>query len=111
LKGSSKEDVRGDRAAGDRQSNDSILHDRTSAEMVSYVLGELVGERAEEFERRYLGDQDTFELLEAVEEDLIEEYLRGGLSADVRELFERRYMSRPENREKIEFARALLEDL
>jgi hypothetical protein len=101
LKGSSKEDVRGDRAAGDRQSNDSILHDRTSAEMVSYVLGELVGERAEEFERRYLGDQDTFEVLEAVEEDLIEEY----------ELFERRYMSRPENREKIEFARVLLEDL
>jgi hypothetical protein len=79
--------------------------------MVSYLLGELTGDKAEEFEQQYLADQDTFELLEAVEEELVEDYLRGMLSPAERLLFERRYMSRPENQEKIDFARNLLESL
>jgi hypothetical protein len=87
------------------------LDDNPKDEMVSYLLGELTGEKAEVFEQRYLADQDTFELLETVEEELIEDYLRGALSPAERVLFERRYMSRPENQEKIDFARHLLESL
>ncbi|HWX40843.1 MAG TPA: hypothetical protein VN345_06800, partial [Blastocatellia bacterium] len=87
------------------------MDDNPKDEMVSYLLGELTGDKAEEFEQQYLADQDTFELLEAVEEELIEDYLRGALSPAERVLFERRYMSRPENQEKIEFARNLLESL
>jgi hypothetical protein len=87
------------------------LDDNSKDEMVSYLLGELTGQTAEAFEQRYLADQDTFELLEAVEEELIEDYLRGALSPAERVLFERRYMSRPENQEKIDFARNLLDSL
>jgi hypothetical protein len=75
---------------------------------IRYLLGELTGSDAEAFEQRYLADQDTFELLEAVEEDLIEDYLRDGLSPGDKSLFELRYASRSENRQKIEFAKELL---
>ncbi|HYL97916.1 MAG TPA: hypothetical protein VEZ90_03095 [Blastocatellia bacterium] len=78
-------------------------------QIVNYLLGELAREEAEEFEQHYLADQDTFELLEAIEEDLIEDYLTGVLPTGTRLLFEQRYLNRPENREKIDFARRYLQ--
>ncbi|MGH9762473.1 MAG: hypothetical protein ACREDR_36515, partial [Blastocatellia bacterium] len=77
-------------------------------EIVNYLFGELADKQAEEFEQQYLADQETFELLEAIEEDLIEDYLSGTLPETDRLLFEQRYLPKPENREKIDFAKKFL---
>ena len=78
-------------------------------ETLDYLLGGLAGKEAEEFEERYLADQEAFEVLEAIEEELIEDYLRGGLSPEKTLLFERLYLAKPENREKIDFAKRLMD--
>ncbi|HKV38639.1 MAG TPA: hypothetical protein VJX67_05465 [Blastocatellia bacterium] len=87
---------------------DSFKDEEQYREVVDYLLGELKDEDAEQFEQRYLSDQDTFEYLESVEEDLIEDFLSSRLGAHDRLLFEQRYLPRPENREKIDFAKKLL---
>jgi hypothetical protein len=45
--------------------------------------------------------------LEAAEADLIDAYVRGGLSPSERRAFERRFLASPQRRTKVEFARAL----
>ena len=77
-------------------------------EAVSYLLKKLTEEEAERFEENYLSDHDAFEHLEAIEEELIEDYLRDQLPGEIRELFETQYANRPENREKIDFAKRLI---
>ena len=83
--------------------------DEEYSEVLDYLLGDLADDRAEEFERRYLSDHEAFERFEAIEEDLIEDCLRGELSPEKRPLFEQRYLDRPENREKVDFARRLID--
>lgn len=77
-------------------------------EALKYLLGELTDREAEAFEQLYLADQDRFELLQAIEEDLIEDYHHGRLSPERRLLFERAYLTRPDKRDKIDFAKSLV---
>jgi hypothetical protein len=77
------------------------------AQIVSYLLGELPDEQRTVLEERFLQDEEYRELIRAVEDDLIDEYVRGELTPRQRELFERQFASRPRRTRKVELARAL----
>ena len=72
-----------------------------------YLLGELSEEQQVEIEDRAFADKDYLASITAVENDLIDDYVRNELSAAERGRFEKRFLAAPERRKRIEFARAL----
>jgi len=72
-----------------------------------YLLGELPDEQQVEIEDRAFSDQEYLASITAVENDLIDEYVRGELSADARQRFESRFLASAERRKRVEFAKAL----
>ncbi|HKP13860.1 MAG TPA: hypothetical protein VJZ91_17190 [Blastocatellia bacterium] len=79
----------------------------SEALLVRYLLGDLPEEAQVEIEERAFQDQQTLRHIEAVESDLIDEYVRGGLAGRRRQQFEGRFFVSAERRRKVEFARAL----
>jgi hypothetical protein len=75
--------------------------------MRRYLLGELPEKEAERIEETYFDDDDLFAGLLAAEDDLIEEYLHGGLARGERQQFEMRFLSTDRGRAKIILAAAL----
>jgi len=71
-----------------------------------YLLGRLGEEsaRRREVEERLINDTDFQTELDAAEDDLIDDYLRGALSADDRKDFERYFLITGERRDKLGFA-------
>jgi len=74
-----------------------------------YLLGELPPREEEQVEERLLTDNDYIEHLEIVEEDLIDEYVRGDLPPPQLQSFEKLFLSHPERRKKIRLAKSLME--
>ena len=77
--------------------------------IIAYLLGELPEEELERFERRYLRDDDLFQELTEIEEELIDDYVSGALSADRRAAFEKNFLRSSERRDKVKFAGAITE--
>jgi hypothetical protein len=61
------------------------------------------------FEEAYLKDEGLFEQLLAIEDELIEEYLKGDLSSDRAQLFEHHYLASEHSRARVEAVRQLFE--
>lgn len=73
-----------------------------------YLLGRLEpGHRFQQVEERMLTQDDYYEELLIVEDEMIDLYLAGALSPDERESFERHFLKTPERRRKLNFARTL----
>ena len=72
-----------------------------------YLLGELPEEQQVEIEDRAFQDKDYLASITAVENDLIDEYVRHELSETDRRKFENRFLASAERRKRVEFARAL----
>ncbi|MBI3950501.1 MAG: hypothetical protein HY314_08615 [Acidobacteria bacterium] len=79
--------------------------------IVRYLLGELLEAEQIRLEERFFTDEEYFERLQAVEDDLIDDYVRGELSRRERERFEIYFLASPGRRERVEFARALMKTL
>ena len=75
--------------------------------MRAYLLGNLPPGEQEKLEEQLMSQDDTFAQLLIHEDELIDEYLSGGLSAQEREAFERYFLAAPERRQKLGFAQAL----
>lgn len=75
--------------------------------IVSYLLGELDEGDRTRLEEQFLREADYRELIRAVEDDLIDDYVRGELSPHQRDLFERQFTTLPHRARKVELARAL----
>jgi hypothetical protein len=75
--------------------------------LVKYLLGNLPETEEVQVEDRAFADANYLGALEAAEADLIDSYVRGGLSQSERRAFERRFLSSPNRWSKVEFARAL----
>ncbi len=75
---------------------------------VRYILGDLSEAERERVEEEYFVNNETWQKLGAVESDLIDSYVRGELLLDQREQFEKYFLASPKKRERVEFARALL---
>src|ERR1044072_3731373 len=72
-----------------------------------YLLGELPEEQQVEIEDRAFADKDYLASITAVENDLIDEYVRHELSESDRRNFENRFLASSERRKRVEFAKAL----
>ena len=77
--------------------------------IVRFLLGELSEEERTRTEERYFADDDLFEELQAVEAELIDTFLRGGLSGGQLKQFEAHYRASPARRQRLEVGRALIE--
>ena len=77
--------------------------------IIAYLLGELPEEELQRFERRYLKDDNLFQELNEVEDELIDDYVSGALSVERRASFEKSFLSSPERRDKVQFAGAMTE--
>src|SRR5215510_6758105 len=74
--------------------------------VVRYLLGDLPEEMLIQVEDRAFSDPDYLNLIEAVEADLIDAYVRNQLSAEERRQFESRFLASANRRKKLEFAEA-----
>ena len=72
-----------------------------------YLLGELSEEQQIEIEDRAFADKKYLASITAVENDLIDEYVRNELSGAERQRFEKKFLASAERRKRVEFARAL----
>jgi hypothetical protein len=72
-----------------------------------YLLGELSEEQQVEIEDRAFADKEYLASITAVENDLIDEYVRHELSETDRRNFESRFLASAERRKRVEFAKAL----
>jgi hypothetical protein len=72
-----------------------------------YLLGELSEEQQVEIEDRAFVDKEYLASITAVENDLIDEYVRHELSEADRRKFESRFLASAERRKRVEFAKAL----
>jgi methionine-rich copper-binding protein CopC len=80
----------------------------TDERIVAYLLKELPDEELERFEDECFEQESWPAQLDAVEEDLIEDYLREGLAPERRTRFEQNYLATAARRERVRMAAALL---
>lgn len=81
----------------------------THSLIVEYLLGQLSESELERVERSYLLNEDLFNEVQEVEEELIDDYASGALTAEQRVAFEKYFLRSPERREKLAFATAMTE--
>lgn len=72
-----------------------------------YILGEISDEERSVLEDRLMTDDDYFQELSMVEEDLIQNYVDDNLDPAEQAKFEQRFLISEENQQKIKFALAL----
>ncbi len=75
--------------------------------LVSYLLGDLPEEERDQLEVRFFADPEYREAIKAVEDDLIDEYVRGELTLAEQTRFVEVFGSSPQRAREIAFARAL----
>jgi hypothetical protein len=76
---------------------------------ICYLLGELSEAEQSRLEERFFKDAAYGDFLQSVEDDLIDEYVRGALAPARRERFETRFLSSARRREKVLFAKTWLD--
>lgn len=72
-----------------------------------YLLGGLPGDEQEALEQRLLREDDLFELAEAMEAEVLEDYARGELTSEQKERVERYLATSPEGRLRLAVVRGL----
>lgn len=72
-----------------------------------YLLGALPGDETEALEQRLLREDDLFELAEAMEAEVLEDYARGELTSEQKERVERYLDASPEGRLRLAVVRGL----
>lgn len=78
------------------------------AEIRRFLLGESADGEREKIEAKFIADESFFEQINAVEDDLIESYLRGKLEFEDKRKFEKNFSATEKRRRKIEFTRVML---
>jgi hypothetical protein len=72
-----------------------------------YLLGQTAEAELSQVEERLMSDSDLYEGLLILEDEIIDQYVRGALSEAESASFERYFLQSPEHRQKLRFARAL----
>lgn len=84
---------------------------KTEAEIRRFLLGELSDAKQTAFEEKFVADEDLFEQMRVVEDELIESYACETLSSGEREKFEQSFLITARRRERVEFTRTMLDKL
>ncbi len=72
-----------------------------------YLLGDLPDEQQRRLEERLMTESAYFEELQMTEDELVDEYVREGLSGRETDRFDHHFLCTPERQEKLRFANAL----
>jgi hypothetical protein len=72
-----------------------------------YLLGTLREPELSAIEERLLSNDELSETADVIEDEIVEEYLNGGLSRDDQRAVETHFLRPPQRREKVRFARLL----
>ncbi len=72
-----------------------------------YLLGKSSSEDSAFVEERLIGDEEFYQQLLVVEDELVDQYLAGSLPEPEKEPFENYFLATPERREKLRFTRNL----
>src|SRR5262245_21669733 len=75
--------------------------------LIRYLLGSLPEEQQIQVEGGFLSDDQSYERLLALENDLFYDYAQNKLAPDEREQFEKRFLSSEQNRKRVMIASAL----
>lgn len=84
----------------------SASDEREDFQIRAFLLGTLQFEQSEAITHRLAEDAEFRETVEAVEEELFDDFARGRLSSADKKRFSSRYLTTPEGRARAEFARA-----
>jgi anti-sigma factor RsiW len=76
--------------------------------IAQYLLGDLPEEQQVEIEDRAFQDKEYLAAITAVENDLIDEYVRQELSETERRKFEAKFLASAERRKRVDFAKAFV---
>jgi hypothetical protein len=74
-----------------------------------YLLGDLPEAEQLALEREFFADEEMFEQVWAIENQLLDRYVRGGLSVAEKILFEANYLASPAHRQRLAFAETLVQ--
>lgn len=80
-------------------------------EMINYFLGNLPAEQEQKLEEQFFADDQLFDQMQSIKEQLIDNYLHQKLSKEDLALFERNFLSSPPQRKQVEFARSLMNSI
>ncbi|MCI0446719.1 hypothetical protein L0244_20090 [bacterium] len=75
---------------------------------VEYLLGGLSEQETERLDELVITDHDFMIMLKALENDLIDQYVRGELTGNKLQRFKSQYLTSSKRREKVKFAQSLL---
>jgi hypothetical protein len=79
----------------------------TDKTLTGYLLGSLRQDQTERLDELSIVDGDFAARLDAVENDMVDAYVRGRLSGDTLQKFRARYLSSAKRREKVRFSQSL----
>ena len=85
-----------------------LLMERDNQKLRKYLTGDLPEPEALKIEIEFLSNDEAFERLNEIENDLIDEYVRGELTASERSLFEKNYLTTPLHRQRVLLSQNLL---
>lgn len=83
----------------------------TEDDIKKYFLGKLNEAATDSFEEEIARSAELFEQAQIIENNIIDDYLRGRLSSAEQALFEENYVTTPARRQKIKFSRLFLSDI
>lgn len=86
---------------------ESLTQNPDRQETRNYLLGTLTSDRKTQFEEMILSTPETYEELLLVEEELIDEYVSGGLSKLEREQFETHFLITAARQKNLRFGQLL----
>jgi hypothetical protein len=86
----------------------NLNEEKINADARRFLLGAMSDDERAEFELAFIGDEAMFDHVRAVEDDLVEQYVRGTMSSDDRRLFSASYSGSAANRERVDLTRAML---
>lgn len=90
-------------------SSNQTIADESREAMTRYLLGQMTETDQHALEQEFFTDSEKFDQVWAVENELVDAYVRNRLPRRERELFEHHYLQSPKHRERVAFARMLLE--
>lgn len=73
-----------------------------------FLFGEMAEEERFDFEERFVTDKNLFEEIKAVEDDLIEKYVRGWMNPAEQSRFEKHFLTTEKRRDRVEFSRQFI---
>lgn len=76
-----------------------------------FLFGELPEQERFEFEEKFIEDADLFEQIKIVEDELIENYIRGWMNPAEHSKFEQNFLTTEKRREHVWFSRLLIDKI